>query len=63
MARPSQSSSDSDEAEQIALSLVRGDPGFRLQRRLGLVPAAGLGVVRRAAILAAITWLPILRRF
>lgn len=47
------------DAEEIALSLVRGDPGFRLQRWLGLVPAAGLGVGRRAAALAAITWLPI----
>jgi hypothetical protein len=41
------------------LSLVRGDPLFRLQRSVGLIPAKGLGVVRRALFLALVTWLPI----
>jgi hypothetical protein len=59
MARSARSASGADEADPIALSLVRGDPGFRLQRRLGLVPAEGLGVARRAVVLAGITWLPI----
>lgn len=48
-----------DESREIALSLVRGDLAFRLQRALGLVPAQGLGVGRRALLLAALTWLPI----
>lgn len=48
-----------DEAGETALSLVRGDFAFRLQRAVGLVPAGGLGVGRRALVLAAITWLPI----
>jgi hypothetical protein len=41
------------------LSLVRGDLLFRLQRRIGLIPAEGLGVGRRALLLALLTWLPI----
>jgi len=43
----------------LALSLVRGDALLRLQRRIGLVPADGLGVGRRALALAPFTWLPI----
>ena len=43
----------------LALSLVRGDPLLRLQRRLGLVPASGLGVARRAVVLALVAWLPL----
>jgi hypothetical protein len=42
-----------------SLSLVRGDALFRLQRAVGLVPAEGLGVVRRAVFFALLTWLPI----
>lgn len=54
------SSRGSTEAEQpFALSLVRGDPLLRAQQAIGLVPAQGLGVARRAVILAAVTWLPI----
>jgi hypothetical protein len=41
------------------LSLVRNDLSFRLQRRLGLIPADGMGTARRAIIYAAITWLPL----
>ncbi|BFG76153.1 hypothetical protein PTKU46_41860 [Paraburkholderia terrae] len=41
------------------LSLVRDDVGFRIQRRLGLIPAEGMGTVRRAIIFAAISWLPL----
>lgn len=40
-------------------SLVRDDPGFRLQRRLGLIPRVGMGTARRALIFAAVCWLPI----
>lgn len=40
-------------------SLIRGDPWFRLQRRLRLIPARGLGIGRRALCLALLTWLPL----
>jgi hypothetical protein len=42
-----------------ALSLVRGDAFIRAQRVIGLVPADGLGVGRRALALALVTWLPL----
>lgn len=41
------------------LSVVRGDLLFRLQRRIGLVPAGGLGLVRRAVFWSLVAWLPI----
>ena len=44
---------------ELALSLVRGDPLWRAQRALGLVPRGGLGVGRRALAFALITWAPI----
>ena len=44
---------------EFALSLVRGDALLRLQRRIGLVPADGLGVGRRAIALALLSWLPL----
>lgn len=40
-------------------SLVNDDPPLSLQRRLGLVPRGGLGIVRRAVFWVALTWLPI----
>jgi hypothetical protein len=41
-------------------SLVRGDWFFRIQRAIGLIPAdGGLGVGRRAVLLALVTWLPV----
>jgi hypothetical protein len=42
----------------LALSLV-DDVALRLQRQLRLVPARGLGVVRRAVFFALLTWLPL----
>jgi hypothetical protein len=48
----------SDESA-FALSLVRDDPPLRIQRRLGLVPAGGLGVARRAIVLAGFSFLPL----
>jgi hypothetical protein len=39
--------------------LTRGDLLFRLQRRMGLIPADGLGLSRRAVFWTAIAWLPI----
>jgi hypothetical protein len=47
------------DASGLDLSLVRDDLGFRIQRRLGLIPASGMGTARRALIFAAITWLPV----
>ena len=49
---------DADGAE-LELSLVRDDLAFRLQRRLGLIPANGMGTARRALVFAAVTWLPL----
>ena len=43
----------------LALSLVRDDPPFRVMRGLGLVPHRGLGTVRRAVFFALLAWLPI----
>ena len=40
-------------------SLVRGDAPYRLQRRAGLVPTHGLGLVRRAAFWTLLAWLPL----
>lgn len=40
-------------------SLVRNDVLFRIHRAVGLVPATGLGVVRRAVFHALLAWLPI----
>ncbi|WP_052808385.1 hypothetical protein [Methyloterricola oryzae] len=41
------------------LSLIQGDPFFRLQRRIGLIPHQGLGLIRRALFFALLAWLPI----
>ena len=48
-----------DEADELALSLVRGDALLRVQRAVGLVPRDGIGVGRRALFFAALSWLPI----
>ena len=40
-------------------SLLRDDALMRLQRSIGLAPAAGLGIGRRAVFWALVTWLPI----
>lgn len=44
---------------EFALSLVRDDLLFRLQRRIGLIPPEGLGIARRAVFWTAVAWLPI----
>ncbi len=46
-------------SEDLSFSLVRGDPWFRVQRSIGLIPAEGLGIGRRCLVFAAVTWLPI----
>ena len=44
----------------LAFSLIRGDPLFRLQQAVGLIGHhGGLGVVRRAVLIAGISWLPL----
>lgn len=46
-------------ADDLHFSLVRGDPWFRMQRAIGLIPATGLGIVRRCLVFALVTWLPL----
>ena len=41
-----------------AVSLIRGDLLFRIQRRVGLIPERGLGLGRRAVFWALLAWLP-----
>jgi hypothetical protein len=43
----------------VEFSLIRGDALFRAQRAVGLIPAQGLGVVRRAILAVLITWVPL----
>lgn len=45
--------------DELTFSLVRGDPWFHLQRAVGLIPASGLGIVRRCLVFALVTWLPL----
>ena len=40
-------------------SLTRGDLLYRLQRRIGLIPSGGLGLVRRAIFWSMLGWLPV----
>jgi hypothetical protein len=47
------------EIESLSLSLVRDDLLFRAQRRVGLIPANGLGVLRRVIFWPLFAWLPI----
>lgn len=48
-----------DPGSLLSARLLRDDLLIRLQRRVGLAPADGLGVRRRAFALAAFAWLPI----
>src|SRR4029077_14890740 len=43
----------------LALSLVRDDLPFRLLRQVGLIPAKGLGIARRAAFFTLLAFLPL----
>jgi hypothetical protein len=45
--------------ESFALSLLRDDLIYRLQRRIGLIPAKGPGILRRAVFWSLFAWLPI----
>ncbi len=40
-------------------SIIRDDFAYKLQRRLGLIPANGLGIARRAIFWSMVAWLPI----
>ena len=48
-----------DQRPELDFSPVRDDLPMRLQRKLRLAPAVGLGVGRRAVFFALFTWLPI----
>jgi len=52
-------STQSRESNAAQFSLVRDDPFYRLQRRIGLIPAQGDGFMRRAVLYAMIAWLPL----
>jgi hypothetical protein len=45
--------------DSLSFPLVSGDLPFRLQRRLGLIPPDGLGLVRRAVFWSMLGWLPV----
>jgi len=53
------SETSSNVSDDLAVSLVRGDFLYRIQRRVGLIPADGLGLVRRAVFWSLLAWLPI----
>lgn len=59
MARPHRRPAPAGSAAGPDFSLVEGDVPCRVQRRLGLMPAHGLGVGRRAILAALVTWVPV----
>jgi hypothetical protein len=59
MARPFPRSAPAGPEPSPDFSLVEDDAVCRLQRRLRLMPAQGLGVSRRALLAVLITWVPI----
>jgi hypothetical protein len=44
---------------EFEISLIRDDLLFRLQRRFGLIPEHGLGLIRRAVFFSLLAWLPV----
>lgn len=52
-------SAPATDRSELAVSLVRDDLLFRAERAVGLIPAAGAGIGRRAVLFAAVTWVPI----
>jgi hypothetical protein len=42
-----------------SFTLVTGDPPYRVQRVVGLIPRHGLGIGRRAVFFALLAWLPL----
>ncbi|MFM0573069.1 hypothetical protein PQQ88_32950 [Paraburkholderia caledonica] len=57
--QPGDASDIGQDHPTLAFSIVRDDAAFRWQRRVGLIPSEGLGIVRRALFFSAICWLPI----
>ncbi|CAM3679860.1 hypothetical protein [Bordetella tumulicola] len=53
-------SGQSYDIDSRSFSLVRNDPFYRLQRRIGLIPAHGDGCKRRALLYALVAWLPLM---
>jgi hypothetical protein len=49
----------SESPDGLSFSLVRGDPWFRFQQAIGLIPSTGLGIVRRSVVFALVTWVPL----
>ena len=45
--------------DSLGFPLVSGELPHRLQRRLGLIPPGGLGLVRRAVFWSMLGWLPV----
>lgn len=63
MAPHSQQQSEPDLTDRTTdgdFRLVTGDPLYRAQRLLGLIPARGLGTGRRILVAVALTWLPLM---
>ncbi|MDE1180405.1 hypothetical protein [Paraburkholderia sp.] len=56
---PNHTDAASDPLARIEMSLVRDDVPFHIQRRVGLIPATGMGTMRRAILFAMVTWLPL----
>ena len=46
-------------ADDGPFSLVRNDPFYRFQQRIGLIPPNGNGFKRRALLFALVAWLPL----
>ncbi len=50
---------DNAHDSDLTISLVRDDTVFALQRRVGLIPENGFGILRRALFWSMLAWLPI----
>lgn len=57
--KPTDDEREPENIDDLQISLVRGDVLFRAQRAIGLIPSQGLGLGRRAVLLALISWAPI----
>lgn len=58
--RPSNDPDADGGSVAATFSLVRGDWLYRIQRRIGLIPAGGTGILRRAIFFSMLTWLPLM---
>lgn len=48
-----------ESGKEVPFSLIDGDVLSRIQRRMGVIPASGLGLKRRALLYAMVAWLPL----